>query len=42
MFFVNVKRYLPDNTQFFFGLLPGGSGFPDLHIEDNEEATNRT
>jgi len=41
MFLVNVKHYLPDNTQIFC-LLPGGSGFPDLHIEDNEEATNRT
>ena len=41
LFLVNVKRYLPDNTQIFC-LNPDGSVLPDLHIEDNEEETNKT
>jgi hypothetical protein len=41
MLLVNAKRYLPDNTQIFC-LLPDGSVLPDLHIEDNEEETNKT
>lgn len=41
LFLVNIKRYLPDNTQSFC-LNPDGSVLPDLHIEDNEEETNKT